>query len=430
MTKTKNGDYDNGSQGNNGEESSTVRFWTGAVLMLMNILALLLMVQTMSAYRFQEKLRQVNKEADGPVFDSLQHLQRNIKELRDLNVAKTRLEDRMRQKREDARGVSLKSIPFLSDQKAMEQELILSMGPKLPEKLQKECVCPLSLGLLIEMAKCAQGSGDEECLTMIEKLRNTKINSNALMEQSHLTKDFLHELEKEKVILETGIEELSKRVFGEPRDLDRAEIVRNVSNSNLVGFSYFLDASDQQLIFSLTLIMGALGSLLYITRDYLVGKNKRNFSWYLFRPVLGMVTALAVYILAIAGQITISEGEMTGGTGGGQLNPYFICFLAIIAGLLSEQAIERIRLMGRTVLKIDTGEGDRDRWGVRLGEVVDEKKQNINDLMPFVDAKYEEVEKWVAGTEKVPYAEQRVIASWLGIHRSCIFTDIEPSRQE
>ena len=407
------------------------RFLAGTVLIVMNLFFIWVVVGTMTAYRIQEKLKQAVKEVKSPVSSILccaERLEHDLEELNEINRAKQIVVNQVLEMRKDARGFMLKRMPLLATQKAIESGLIFKLHPKLDEQTRKEAKSPLSPEVLEKMRLCIDESDETKtCLPMMAKLENSRMESSELIERLNQTKDFINKLEQEREDLEGRIEEIGQRIPGSVRgeNLVWADVVRKVNNSKMFGFFDFVKASDQQLIFLLTLCMGALGSLLYITRDYLVGQNKRKFSWYLFRPLLGMVTALAVYILAIAGQITISEGGVPGATGG-QLNPYFISFLAIISGLLSEQAIERIRLMGRTVLKIDTGEGDRERWAVQLKEVLEKGGKDIKDLIPFVDATYKDVEKWVAGTKTVPYSEQRVVGTWLGLHPSRIFTDIEP----
>ena len=88
----------------------------------------------------------------------------------------------------------------------------------------------------------------------------------------------------------------------------------------------------------LTLSMGALGSVIYVTRYYFSTEPARAFSWYIFRPFLGMITALAVYVFAKAGQLSFSDASLDSSLSEG-LNPFVLSFLAIISGLLSEQAI-------------------------------------------------------------------------------------------
>jgi len=98
----------------------------------------------------------------------------------------------------------------------------------------------------------------------------------------------------------------------------------------------------------LALSMGGLGSLITVTIEYLkIQKNNYNdimFSMYLFRPMLGTITALAVYIAIKSGQVTIS-GEYTE-----ELSPFLLSFIGVISGLMSEQVYKRLINYGSKVI--------------------------------------------------------------------------------
>jgi conjugal transfer/entry exclusion protein len=111
----------------------------------------------------------------------------------------------------------------------------------------------------------------------------------------------------------------------------------------------FTTMDRSSLVIFLTMAMGMLGSTIFITQEYVRAKSNgqddssqwsrsyRPISWYIVRPFLGVATAISIYILAKAGQISL-----TSSSGTQSLDPFFISFLAIISGLLSEQAIQRI----------------------------------------------------------------------------------------
>lgn len=111
----------------------------------------------------------------------------------------------------------------------------------------------------------------------------------------------------------------------------------------------FTTMDRSSLVIFLTMAMGMLGSTIYITQEYVRARSNgqdagnqwqrsyRPISWYIVRPFLGVATAISIYILAKAGQISLTSGSAAQ-----SLDPFFISFLAIISGLLSEQAIQRI----------------------------------------------------------------------------------------
>ena len=209
-------------------------------------------------------------------------------------------------------------------------------------------------------------------------------------------------------------------------------IVCELEYMRILGYKKFATMPSQVLTLLLTLFMVALGSLIYITRHYFRTQSEKPFSWYLFRPFLGMVTAFAVFILVKTGQITVSDMNAAKGAEE-NLNPFFISFFGIISGLLSEQAIERIRLTGISVFRTtETGEDGEDgeeqsRWAVGLRQAMDNQGRTEAELFPFVDCQIEIIEEWVAEKQQVPPEAQRIIAAWLNSPARSLFTDLAPA---
>jgi hypothetical protein len=132
----------------------------------------------------------------------------------------------------------------------------------------------------------------------------------------------------------------------------------------------------------LALSMGALGSTLYVTGEYFGAGNGRPFVWYIFRPFLGMITALAVFVAFKAGQLTISGVSTNSGTEM-DLNPFLVSFFAVIAGLLSEHAIARLSLAGRD-------------WLDRIGKEEEEQRPKDDADSPTPPAKPLFAKEWPA----------------------------------
>lgn len=91
---------------------------------------------------------------------------------------------------------------------------------------------------------------------------------------------------------------------------------------------------ESVLVFVLVIAMGALGSTIHITQYFLSGELGRPLTWYFIRPLLGTVTAVAIYILAKAGQLVLDPSKASA-----TMSPWFISFMAIISGLLSGAAL-------------------------------------------------------------------------------------------
>lgn len=103
------------------------------------------------------------------------------------------------------------------------------------------------------------------------------------------------------------------------------------------------------LIPIVTLAMGALGSVIQLSDEVVEDRRSRGFVWYVFRPMLGMVTAFAVFIVIQAGALVVTTptGSAADET---QINAYFIAFVAILSGMLSEQAVGTLRDAGTKLL--------------------------------------------------------------------------------
>ena len=208
------------------------------------------------------------------------------------------------------------------------------------------------------------------------------------------------------------------------------DVITELEFMNNFLFRGFATMPSQLLILLLTLSMGALGSLLYITQDYFYSDKERSFSWYFFRPFLGMVTAFSIFILAKAGQITISDVTVSEGILE-NLNPFFISFLAIISGLLSEQAIEKIRRSALPFFQPNAESTDEEkRWAVGLRSAMKAQNRSAKDLVPYVDVPLEKIEEWISEKSPVSDEIQRIVASWLNIPVRQIFTDLPPAQNK
>ena len=99
----------------------------------------------------------------------------------------------------------------------------------------------------------------------------------------------------------------------------------------------------------LSLSMGALGSLVTITIEYLkidfTIDKEINYSMYLFRPLLGAIMALVVYIAVKSGKFSFTNEVAT------ELSPFLLSFIAVISGMMSEQVYRRFVTYGSNVLE-------------------------------------------------------------------------------
>ncbi|MGA2892692.1 MAG: hypothetical protein ABSE22_07470, partial [Xanthobacteraceae bacterium] len=103
------------------------------------------------------------------------------------------------------------------------------------------------------------------------------------------------------------------------------------------------------LALSLVLLMGILGSSLQILNSIFSANQTEvvdsdTIGNYVLRISVGAITALVIFIVSKAGVPVITDTTKLGGDA--PINPYFVSFLAIISGLLSEQAIVTVQNQG------------------------------------------------------------------------------------
>ncbi len=84
--------------------------------------------------------------------------------------------------------------------------------------------------------------------------------------------------------------------------------------------------------FALLLVLGAFGSLIWLTNDYVKHEVTTRMSAYIFRPVLGMLLALAMFVVNLSLHGVLSDSPME------SMRSETLYALAFAAGLLTEQA--------------------------------------------------------------------------------------------
>lgn len=226
----------------------------------------------------------------------------------------------------------------------------------------------------------------------------------------------------------------------------------NVIGNYLISFSYFDDVEQMPylgrfipdfskmppdtLTLILVLAMGSLGGTIQLSRKHLAfldaddRQAKMQPSYYLFRPFLGAITALSVFILVKAGVLVASLPTPNGESA--NLSPFFISFLAIVSGLLAEQALETIEQVGeRFFTQSKAAPGERWAFGLmtalRGPDGTDATyEKNLKDLSSALGIVEEQIVKWANEKEPVPDSFQRIMAAFFRLPLRSLFTDIKP----
>ena len=196
----------------------------------------------------------------------------------------------------------------------------------------------------------------------------------------------------------------------------------------------FVTLPGSVLTLLLALSMGALGSTLYVTGEYFSTDDNKPFAWYFFRPFLGMITALAVFVAFKAGQLTLAGASPNSGVEM-DLNPFLVSFFAVIAGLLSEHAIARLSLIGRDWLDHLGKEEAKQaaaqasnptppaalyakNWQARFGGATG---KSIEGLVEALHADPARVDAWIQHSEPVPADRVDDIVKYFGATKEDLF---------
>jgi hypothetical protein len=185
----------------------------------------------------------------------------------------------------------------------------------------------------------------------------------------------------------------------------------------------FITMQADNLTLLLVVLMGVLGSALQITHAYCVKKQAITFSEYLVRISLGAITALVMFIVAKAGVPVITD---TSRVGDAPINPYVVAFLAIISGLLSEQALANVQMQGMRFL--GQGPGGPDRWARRdlMPELRAQQGLSSAALAGYLGVEEKVATDMLTGTQKMDADEQKLVATYLRADPRDVFTDIPP----
>lgn len=219
------------------------------------------------------------------------------------------------------------------------------------------------------------------------------------------------------------------------RDLmpdDRARIENifyelNLNNADEGFFNHFtyrmLTMPPDLATLLLVILMGILGSALQITHSYFMKNQVQTIGGYFQRISVGAMTALVIFIVAKAGVPVIADPTRLGGEA--PINPYFVSFLAIVSGLLSENAIANVQAQGAKLF--GGGEAEKKRW-MRQDFTAELEAQQITvpQLAGYLGVDEEAAKDILTGEKELDPAQQRIVSICLRKSARDLFTDIPP----
>ena len=136
--------------------------------------------------------------------------------------------------------------------------------------------------------------------------------------------------------------------------------------------------------FLLLIVLGALGSLIFLTRDYMIENwrhdedsinedgntedRERPLTAYLFRPILGIFLALAMFVIDLVAHVVVSSSTIL------DIRHETLYVLALAGGLISEKAYEVIQYHAHKALDrlMEDAESNGNSASTQDAEISDE----------------------------------------------------------
>ena len=97
--------------------------------------------------------------------------------------------------------------------------------------------------------------------------------------------------------------------------------------------------------FVLLTVLGAFGSMIFLTRDYIEKEVSTSVAAYFFRPILGILLAVAMFVIDVLLHSVISTANIA------EVRQEPLYLLGLSAGILSEQAYGVVQLRAKNVLE-------------------------------------------------------------------------------
>lgn len=202
------------------------------------------------------------------------------------------------------------------------------------------------------------------------------------------------------------------------------------------NLAFLITMPAEMLTMFMVISMGALGGTIHLTQIFLSRKKLKNDSsttglWYfLFRPMLGCIVAITVFILVHAGVLVVATPSTQNADS--TLSPYFVSFLGIISGLLAQNAVETIQTTGaRWFSNADTLAPSR--WAYSLQSLLDEgsdaEQETVkSELSKILNVPTETILDWAREDEAVPHKYQTTIAAFFRKPVRELFSDLRKNK--
>jgi hypothetical protein len=186
-----------------------------------------------------------------------------------------------------------------------------------------------------------------------------------------------------------------------------------------------ITAQPDVLTLFLVILMGVLGSALQITHAFFIENRIERPGSYFLRVCVGAITALVIFIVAKAGIPVIADATKLGGEA--PINPYFVSFIAILSGLLSENAIASVQAQGTKFFGSNLPAAP-DRWAREdLNILVIQPDLSLKAIGDYLGTTEDVTKSILSGKSKATAEQQKTISIYLRRPVRDLFSDMPPT---
>jgi hypothetical protein len=190
-------------------------------------------------------------------------------------------------------------------------------------------------------------------------------------------------------------------------------------------FNSLITAQPDVLTLFLVVLMGILGSTLQITHAFFNENRLQNAGSLVLRVCVGAITALVIFIVAKAGVPVVTDATKFGGEA--PINPYFVSFIAILSGLMSENAIASVQAKGAKFFGSDAP-GAPDRWARSdLNTLLQGPDLSLKTLCDYMGTTEDVTKSILAGKASATPDQQKAISIYLRRELRDLFSDLPPA---
>ncbi len=393
-------------------------------IMLLYILSIWLVLGSLSSYQFQVRMN-MHRLSDGRAI-TVSEIINELNEYERTEYLESALDDDLLQLK-DQRDKKVELSAVRRDAEIHAREILELLTGRIEAALSKAAIAE---GLawerltLQEIYERLQNKAPE-VIDLWQQYNLTIAQYNKARDLTRLVESELEGLERD--MSKRSIEMVSYKQKKNNIVKDTEGYMNEVVYMRQMKFHHLAIMPVELLTLILTLSMGTLGSVIYLTRSFFDQEQEEPMSWMFLRPFLGMITALAIYIISKAG-LVVASASMGGGETANELNPFFISFLAIVSGLMSEQAFRKLHNAGMEFFKVE--DKDARRWGVGLAENIQKRGKALESFAESAGVTVNKAREWVEERAPAPPHIQQYFAVWLDASPRRLFTDQPPDTRE